>query len=577
MSKLTTTNIVGTASKTTWSQAQTIIYQDEHQIMVVLEIGCAEDDSLVDLVTIGVEILSEIEKKGQVVEDASQLIAIVNEVITGITEGLRIGILISSLQKEKLIIAGYGSMGAYLARKGEVARLGNKWAEGQSIEGMLKSGDKIILSTNKFIETVGLAKFKKIVIKDDHPEELLAPLLHTQADSSGVAAIVGIATTTKNFTKWPRIKLRGEKPREINLFVGGGIFILLIIMIGIGMVRRVGQVAEREFLSLSSSINAKVEEARSIGDLNPDRARHLFSQSKNEVTAYLMTDIREEYKIKGNKLIEEIALADEQTFKKNEIKLSIVAELGVLIEGLKADQMKSDGKDNLIFLDIQKSRIVEMNLLDRSRQIIDIKDNEKYIDLGVGEARVHGLRFNGVTEFTWGKDSTKKVIEADEFWENPTYIEMFARNAYILDKEQGEIWKYPTLGDTFGGRRRWFAVGITPDLTNVVDMKIVNDVWILTSTGKLERYSRGAPVQFGMEGFPALGEPKRLSDPVAVWVTESLIYVVERGASRIVVFGVDGKYRSQYVNTEFAKASDLVVVDNKAYVLIDNTVKEFGL
>ena len=58
-----------------------------------------------------------------------------------------------------------------------------------------------------------------------------------------------------------------------------------------------GQVAEREFLSLSSSINAKVEEARSIGDLNPDRARHLFSQSKNEVTAYLMTDIREEYKM----------------------------------------------------------------------------------------------------------------------------------------------------------------------------------------------------------------------------------------------------------------------------------------
>ncbi len=112
---------------------------------------------------------------------------------------------------------------------------------------------------------------------------------------------------------------------------------------------------------------------------------------------------------------------------------------------------------------------------------------------------------------------------------------------------------------------------------NVVDMKVAGDIWLLTSTGKLERYSKGAPVKFGMEGFPGTQGDKILSDPSAMWVGESLIYVIERGEQRIVVFGDDGKYKSQYVNSEFADASDLVVVDDKAYVIIDNVVKEFEL
>jgi hypothetical protein len=182
-----------------------------------------------------------------------------------------------------------------------------------------------------------------------------------------------------------------------------------------------------------------------------------------------------------------------------------------------------------------------------------------------------------VKELFWKKDEIKKVIEPDEFWKEPANISTFAGNIYILDRGQSEIWKYPTLGDTFGGRRRWLAVGITPDLSNVVDMKVVGDVWLLTSTGKLERYGRGAPVPFGMEGFPAKGEAKKLSEPSAIWVTDSMVYVLENGASRIVVFGTDGKYKSQYINSEFNKAQDLVVVDDRVYVLIDNVVKEFGL
>lgn len=587
MVKVTTTNIVGTASKNTWSQSRAIVYSDDHLVMVVIKLSCEDSDSLIDLAAIGVEILAEVERKGQAIESAVQLNTLFEDIVNGVTEGLTISILIGSTHDSKLTLVGQGEVDGYLSRNGQLAKLKDNWDDGENIEGSLIENDVLVMTTSEFIEVVSLPKFKEILTQEESPSEFLAPLVHTEADSSGIALIVAeamgavkpqVSNWLKNIlSREPKIHLRDENPRKINLWVGGVILILLAIMIGVGMVRRVKLIAERDFTSLSTSISSKLEETLSVGDLNPERARYLLTQARSEVDAYLLTDIKDEYKQRASKLISEIDLADERAFKKNDIKLSTVVEFSILVDGMKAEKMKSDGRDNLIFNDGQGSRIISMNLIDRSRQVIEASKSENYVDLGVSDTHVYGLDKSGVTELFWKKSDSKKMIEADEFWKDPTLIEMFAGNAYILDREQGEIWKYPTLGDTFGGRRRWFAAGITPDLTNVVDMKVVGDVWLLTSTGKLERYSRGAPVSFGMEGFPAKAEAKKLSEPSAIWVTDSLVYVLENGASRVVVFGTDGKYQSQYTNSEFAKATDLVMVNDKGYVIIDNMIKEFGL
>lgn len=568
--RLTTTNIVGTASPTMWSQAQTVVKQDGSQLMVVLQLKCEENESLVDLATVGVEILAEIERKG---EDGVQT------VVDEMAQGLEIEILVASLRGTSLNLYGRGRVGAYLARKGQLAKLGDDWGEGSSVSGVLVEGDRVVLTTAKFIEVVGLSKLKEILTQDEEPAELLAPLVHMQTETSGVAAIVGIVKDEKVQAKWPQIRLRlgNSEPRKINLWIGGAILALLILMIGVGMVRRVRVVSERDFNGLNMSVSAKMDEVTSVGDLNPDRAKYLLTQARSEVEAYLSTNIKDEYKERGKKLLGEITSAEEKAFKKNDVKLTTVVELGILAEGLRAEKMNSDGKGNLVFLDASSPRVVAMNLTDRSRQIIKTDESETLIDVAASEARTYGMYVGGVSELIWKKNEVKKVIESDEFWKDPRLIETFAGNIYILDKEQSEIWKYPTLGETFGGRRRWLAAGITPDLSNVVDMKVVGDVWLLTSTGKLERYSRGAPVTFGMEGFPAKGEVKKLSEPSALWVSDSLVYVLENGASRVIVFGTDGKYQAQYVNSEFEKASDLVVVDDKVYVLIENVVKEFGL
>ncbi len=520
--------------------------------------------------------LREIESKGERILNSNQLVELIVSLIQSVGEGLKIKIITGLWQGETLFLYGTGDVEAFLAREGKLARLCESWGAGSSVEGQLQAKDIVVLSTSEFVAGVGLAKIKEILLSDEEPAELLTPLVHTQTDSSGVAALIATVNPEKESHLWIPMKIVTSVPRKLNLWIGALILVLLIVMIGVGMVRRVKLVAERNIVELQSSVANKVAEVAAVGDLNPERARQLLTQSTQEVNTYLATEPKKEYKLQAERLLRTIAEAEERVFNKSEITLTTVTELSVLSAGLNAESMKGDGKGNVLLLDTQNKEVVSMHLADRSRRVIETT-NENIVDIAVNETKQFGVEIGGVFEYFWDKKPAVKVIEADEFWKEPTQIDVFAGNIYVFDKAQSEIWKYPTLGATFGGRRRWLAAGITPDLSKVVDMKVVGDIWLLTSTGKLERYRQGAPVAFLMEGFPSQGEGKLLKGPTALWVTDSLVYVLESGAGRVVVFNVDGQYEAQYANSEFARASDLVIIDDKGYVLVDNAVKEFGL
>jgi len=565
MAKIETAKIVGSASLTTWSQAQTVVLDESRQLMIVLELTKKAEFTLLDLATIGAEILAEAVNMGNSLTDQASVKKAVEETLGEADPGLKVGLVMAWVEEGRLAVYGVGEVGVYLARGGQLASLG-VFAKGE-----LKIGDVFILTTNRLVSEIGMEQIKEVLLKQDNPGEILAPLVHTKEETSGIAGIIGVVRPEI------KIKLRREYPRKINLWVGAGLLLLLIVMIGVGMVRRVRVNEERGYLDLENSIKAKMSEVQSDRELNPELARQLLTQSQREVETYLKTEIKEKYRLKAMGLMRSIKTTDEQVFKINNTQVTTVLELSVLAEGLTSTNMRSDGKGNLIFLDGNQAQIVSMNLVDRSKAVVALDDKDKLVWVGSGDGKVFGLGSTGVVEADLKKKETKQVIEADEFWKDPVIIETFAGNIYVFDKVQSEIWKYPTLGETFGGRRRWLAAGITPDLSNVVDMKVAGDVWLLTSTGKLLRYSRGAPVAFNMEGFPYQGEDKILADPVATYVTDSVVYILERGAGRIVVVGLEGKYQTQYVNSEFARASDLVVLDGRGYVLVDNAVKEFGL
>ncbi len=584
--KLSASSIVGSASDSTWSQAQTINLPNSYQLMVVLQLARASEGELVDLATIGGQILLTFEQFSGETEGDNKIKTMVDTVVAEIASGVDIQIVVAYLHEAELSLYGYGDVVGYLLRSGNLANLKADWGKGSLVSGTLLTGDVLFLATRVLSTEIGTSTIKTL-LQTETPSESLAPLVHTHAETSGMAALVAQTSTLPEDRPLPwwkklgrgeaKITLHQPQPWRINFWVGALIFLLLVVMIGLGIVKRADMIAGKAYATLDASVSQKIQQTLSVSDLNPEQARTLLSEARGEVVAYLATNPKPAYKAKAQQLSSTINDTEGKAFKQNNVQLSTIVELPILADGLQATKMKSDGKGDLLFLDTNSPRIVQMNLADRSRSIVATDSVGTFTDIGVEATSIYGLNDQGVQSVSMKQQTLKSVITADEFWQKPTYIGVFAGNVYVMDRAQNEVWKYPTLGDTFGGRRRWFAAGITLDLSNVVDMKVNGDIWFLTSSGKLVRYSRGAPVAFSMNGFPATGEGKLLADPVAVFPTDSLIYVLERGASRVVVFGDDGTYKAQYDSPDFGKASDLVVQDSKGYILENNTVKSFDL
>jgi hypothetical protein len=575
--KLETTKIVGDAAELSWTQAQTVTGEAGRELLLVVKLSREDESTLVDLPTIGGEILSELGKMVNQTIDRDGLKQTVEKIAGGLGEGIATEIGVGYRDGEKLKVFGIGEVACYLARNKQLANL---WGEKsvEVVEGVIKEEDRIILTTTRLVEEVGLAKIKEVVLNDRQPAEILATLVHTHMDSSGMAAVVAAITRGEEESKLPELRLRISEPRKTNLWIGGAILMALIVMIRVGMVQRVKVEAEKKYTTMANLVNQEMNDATAAVDSDPGKTRELLTQAREQVNLYLASNAKDEYKIRAKDLIAQLDQTEQKAFKKSNVQLSTVVELSILADGLTADKIQNDGKGNLIFLDKNNTRIVGMNLTDRSRTVVQTDKIGQLTDIATSDSNLYGLDGKGVVMTPWKKPDLKRVIEPDEFWQQPVEIQTFAGNVYVLDKGQSEIWKYPTLGDTtFGGRRRWFAAGITPDLSNVVDMKITGDAWLLTSTGKLLRYTRGAPAAFSMDGLPSKDGSKNLDDPIAIYVSSSAVYVLERGGSRVVVLGLDGKYQAQYVNQEFAKASGITVVDSTAYVLINNVVKSFGL
>jgi hypothetical protein len=152
MVKYRSTNLVGNASKTIWSQTQSTTYSENFQVMTILQLTCDDDDSLVDLATIGVGILTEIEHKGLTLENNKQLIKMVNEIQRSVSDGLSIEILIATFRGVDLSIYGKGKVDAYLSRNNQLAKLNDNWIEDHVVEGGLKKNDIVVLTTSAFVE-----------------------------------------------------------------------------------------------------------------------------------------------------------------------------------------------------------------------------------------------------------------------------------------------------------------------------------------------------------------------------------------------------------------------------------------
>jgi hypothetical protein len=587
-------SLVGSATKNCWTQAQSLS-NSEQTISLVLNLKIKGEEGVVDLASIGGAIFEKFHEYGDSYHTPVEWQAFVKKELGELADVVEAAFVMSCIYKDTVWLWGMGETAVSLYRAGEFITIveSGKWSDG--VSGKLLNADTLILGTAQGLgvctdgdlsQTLSTGVLNYI--------ETLAPLIHQRVQQAEIGAVVlgcteegtfhkdkidaeSHVSKTLNKERFPEIvvKRMREEPRKFNLVIGSAIGIFLLVLIVVGAYVRVKRQTKTEYTEVLTRSDNMIREAEAVAESNPERAKILIAQSIEVLEKYIQAKPKSSYIVAAKASLDSVKNKQQKILRVSGIELMSTIELSVLSNSLQSERIVDDSLGSMYFWDDSSRSITSVSVKDLSKTTYNV-ENERFIrPFSVRDGVYTGMAAGGV--WSGDKAEQKIVIQTDPEWGEISQVATFGNNIYLLDRGQGEIWKYAATDNGYADRKRWFGAGIVLDLSKVVDWVVDGDIWLLTSSGKLEKYSRGAPVGFTLTGFPSESATGGFVDPIAVAVVGDNIYVLERGARRVVVFDATGKYQKQYVSEDFSKASDLMVYDNKGYVLVNNVIKEWEL
>lgn len=198
------------------------------------------------------------------------------------------------------------------------------------------------------------------------------------------------------------------------------------------------------------------------------------------------------------------------------------------------------------------------------------KENPTAAGFGQDDKLIYFIDAESISSQSKSSGAKKTVIKNNDSWDTPKAVVPYQANIYILDQKKGVI-KY--IGTS--SKSNYFA-SESPDLSKATGMAIDGSVWIVTSDGKILKYTKGKKDNFGLTGFD-----KSLNNPSKIYTTVEMndVYILDNGNKRIVKINKDGTFQKAITSPVIAQAKDFDIIesDKKVYVLSNNKVYEFPL
>lgn len=112
---------------------------------------------------------------------------------------------------------------------------------------------------------------------------------------------------------------------------------------------------------------------------------------------------------------------------------------------------------------------------------------------------------------------------------------------YYIDKQANQIEKANIGKNALGTVRPWLKDRV--QLSDAVGMSIDGSLYILKSSGIVEKYLKGAKLNFQLQKIdPVLNH----ADKIETSAEMKYIYILDRSANRLAVFDKNGIYKAQY-------------------------------
>jgi hypothetical protein len=149
----------------------------------------------------------------------------------------------------------------------------------------------------------------------------------------------------------------------------------------------------------------------------------------------------------------------------------------------------------------------------------------------------------------------------------------FKDNLYFLDKEAGQIIKYPYISNfEWGSPTLWLSVKTTK-IKGADSLTIDGSIWVLNQNSIYEYYATELQNQINIDIYP---KPKEFSK-ILTYPIFSYLYVLEPVQKRIVILSKNGELIKQFQSEEFDNLLDFSVSDAEDAIYLLNGMKVFKI
>lgn len=373
---------------------------------------------------------------------------------------------------------------------------------------------------------------------------------------------------------WERERQRRHRALAFG-FIALVFFGLAVI---VGWRKRIAVARDTASAAAKDHADYAIASASTLSELDPARAYELLSLEATQLAeeAARTTDQQLRRILLG--IGRDVEHARDAAAKIITVRPDVYLDLSLVREGSRGFAISTGLGEDMYVLDAWLPAVLSVSSAQRAASVIgggDLLKNARAI--AGGERAAFVLTPHTIVNMNAQTLSATTVVGDDEgIWSDPIALSFFDGNLYLMDRGISDLYKYlPTSSPLgFGERHRWFRQGVTPNLSDAVDLAVNGHVWILHKSGRIDKFDQGIKTEYRLQWPQQLVEPVKFSVPPS----GANIWVLDRGGRRVVAFDQElGNYVGQWTSDVFADAQDLVVNEelHRVFVLVNEKIYTF--
>ncbi len=538
-------------------------------------------------VTIGHDIIAEINELyfSQISEDINISLKNTLNLLSQnpIFLNYQIDLILVVVQVDHVFLVTLGVNSCILQRNSQISHIiSGKPNQVISSHGPILDGDRFLLTSSKFLETITWEKIKTILVdtKIQNIEENFMSLLYSTSDQNQISAvliechqdnqdIIAKSDTQTNVednnlplietpATLQSVSLNSQKPDSIYVHHQSNfkvsrrkktqLIIAIILIIGLcisiyyGNQKNKSIKAESSYKTLKTELELKLNNINTLKGLDLDAASKEAKEAKELANQMSILNVHQQEILQYQSQIDTIL---SQTGDDNNFNPQIIQDTSFIVSQPQFSQIFFFN-NNLYLLDPTKGRVDVFNLQNKSNQNLIISDDIK---------SASHLLFNNNDPYLL-KDNKLSLIEKNNLslkfdfslLETPisiTDIDFWNGSLYVLDNQNQSIWKLTPNSSGFSTPQKWLKNDLKLEI-GANSLAIDGQIWVLNHSGQINLYTSGVKDKFGQN-------QKNIFTKTFSLITnpDSDFIVFNDNSQFIYVYKKNGEYSSKYNLSKF--------------------------